>query len=100
LTLSAGPGSLRLLLSTLAAPSNLHVSIEIFFLGLSRYRGSILCHGPVQIWLITEYYTILVPSLVPNPIKQGQGSALDPPKASGLWNPFIFDNRRPARTLG
>jgi hypothetical protein len=31
--------------------------------------------------------------------KQGQGSALDPPKADGLWKPFIFDHRDPALTL-
>jgi hypothetical protein len=27
------------------------------------------------------------------PRKEGQGSALDPPKAEGLWKPFIFDTR-------
>jgi hypothetical protein len=27
------------------------------------------------------------------PRKQRQGCALDPPKAEGLWKPFIFDTR-------
>jgi hypothetical protein len=36
------------------------------------------------------------PALMTIPRRQGQGSALDPPKAEGLWKPFIFDNRDPA----
>jgi hypothetical protein len=35
---------------------------------------------------ITEYAT----SVGRSPRKQGQGSALDPPKAEGLWKPFIL----------
>jgi hypothetical protein len=59
--------------------------------GLSRYRGSIWCHRvPGRSGFITEYTR---PALVAIPRKQGQGSALDPPKAEGLWKPFIFDTR-------
>ena len=67
-------------------------------LGLSRYRGSRRCHrlGTVRIWVTPETSP---QSLATDPRKQGQGSALDPPKADGLWKPFIFDHRDPALTL-
>jgi transposase len=67
-----------------------YVPGHIIGIGLSRYAAVLGTIVPVRIGFISEYMPL---SLVTSPRKEGQGSALDPPKAEDLWKPFIFPFR-------